>query len=181
MRRYEASCEKLFLRHLDELNKGRAEQRKAGEPAYRGGYYRPSPDWFQAPREETDEEGGEEPEARGDEVPEAGGEEPEVRGVDREEPGGPTETSRGGFDGEGPSDFDCEDEALPGMDREEEEAERVVESRPVAVVQERPRLEPGYTNKVMTGSKRERRRLRKLEREHAAKARRRGAAARVAS
>ena len=47
MRRYEASCEKLFLRHLDELNKGRAEQRKAGEPAYRGGYYRPSPDWFQ--------------------------------------------------------------------------------------------------------------------------------------
>ena len=62
MRRYEASCEKLFLRHLDELNKGRAEERKSGEPAYRGGYYRPSPNSSGA-YEETEEEEGEEPEA----------------------------------------------------------------------------------------------------------------------
>ncbi len=169
MRRYEASCEKLFLRHLDELHKGRAEQRKSGEPPYRGGYYRPSPDWFRAPGEETDGEGGEKPEARGDEAPEA-------RGDDREEAGGVTETSREELDGNSPWDFDCEDEEPAGIEGKEEEAERVVESPPVQVVQERPRLEPGYTNKVMTGSKRERRRLRKLEREHAAKARRRGAA-----
>jgi len=168
-----------FLRHLDELHKGRAEQRKAGEPAYRGGYYRPSPDWFQAPGVDLAEAGEEEPEAG--EEPEARGEEPEAPGVDRVERGGLTETSRGEIDGDGPWDSDCEDEALEGLDREEEEeAERVMEGPPVPVVQERPRLEPGYTNKVMTGSKRERRRLRKLEREQAAKGRRRRAA-RVAS
>ena len=149
MRRYEASCEKLFLRHLDELHKGRAEQRKSGEPAYRGGYYRPSPDWFQAPHEETEEDGGEEPEAG--EEQEVRGEEPEAQGVDREEPGGLTETSREESDGISPCDSDREDETLAGMDPEEEDAERVVESRAVPVVQERPRLEPGYTNKVMTG------------------------------
>ena len=48
LRRYEVSCEKLFFRHMDEVYRRRAEKAKRGEPAHVGGYFRPSPTWFQA-------------------------------------------------------------------------------------------------------------------------------------
>jgi hypothetical protein len=48
LRRYEATCEKLFFRHMDEVYRRRAEKAQRGEPAHAGGYFRPSPTWFQA-------------------------------------------------------------------------------------------------------------------------------------
>jgi hypothetical protein len=54
--------------------------------------------------------------------------------------------------------------------------EPIASNQPPRVVADRPRLERGYKEKVMTGSKRERRRLRRLERENQKHAARRGAA-----
>jgi hypothetical protein len=47
MRRYSATCDKLFFRHMDEVHRRRVEKQARGEPAHLGGYYLPSPDWFQ--------------------------------------------------------------------------------------------------------------------------------------
>ena len=44
-------------------------------------------------------------------------------------------------------------------------AEEIVKGQPGRVVVDRTRLGPGYLNKPVTGSKREKRRMRKLERE----------------
>ena len=48
LRRYEIACERLFFRHIDEVYRQRAEKAQRGEPAHTGGYFRPSPTWFQA-------------------------------------------------------------------------------------------------------------------------------------
>jgi hypothetical protein len=48
LRRYEVTCERLFFRHMDEVYRRRAEKAQRGEPAHVGGYFRPSPTWFQA-------------------------------------------------------------------------------------------------------------------------------------
>ena len=52
LQRYEFSCEKLYLRYLDELRKHRAEKTQKSE-AYNAAYYRPSPKWFEDVAEEN--------------------------------------------------------------------------------------------------------------------------------
>ena len=57
--RYEFSCEKLYLRYLDELRKHRAEKTQKSD-AYNAAYYRPSPSWFEEEGTRNNEAGAEE-------------------------------------------------------------------------------------------------------------------------
>jgi hypothetical protein len=47
-RRYVAASERLFLRHLDELIKRRSDKNGSREVECQGEYYRPEPGWFKA-------------------------------------------------------------------------------------------------------------------------------------
>ena len=157
LERYESSCEKLYLRYLDELRKHRAEKTQKSE-AYNAAYYRPSPSWFEAEGNGNNEEGDEE------RKPEGGGfDVAEVASAPRSE-----------FDGDWRPESDYEDVAREGSDRVVATAEGIVNGQPAKAVVDRPRLGPGYLNKPVTGSKREKRRMRRLERESMAKGGRKG-------
>ncbi len=157
MMRYEFSCEKLYLRYLGELRKHRAEKTTKSE-AYNAAYYRPSPSWFEAEGKRNNEAGDEE-------------RKPELGGFDEAEVASALGSE---FNSDWRLDSDHEDVAVEGIDRVAAGAEGIVNGQPAKAVVDRPRLGPGYLNKPMTGSKREKRRLRKLERESMAKAGRKG-------
>ncbi len=159
MMRYEFSCEKLYLRYLDELRKHRAEKTQKSE-AYNAAYYRPSPSWFEEEGRVNNRAGDEE-------------RKPEGVGFD----GADSEVARSlesEFNSDWCPDSDHEDVAVEGMERVVAAEEGIVNAQPAKAVVDRPRLGPGYLNKPVTGSKREKRRLRRLERESMAKAGRKG-------
>ena len=156
--RYESSCEKLYLRYLDELRKHRAEKTQKSE-AYNAAYYRPSPSWFEAEMKENNEPIDEE------RKPAVGGfDEAEVASSPRDE-----------LDSDWRADSDYEEVAAERTDRVVAAADGIVNRQPAKAVVDQTRLGPGYLNKPMTGSsKREKRRMRRLERESAAKGGRKG-------
>ena len=158
--RYESSCEKLYLRCLDELRKHRAEKTQKSE-AYNAAYYRPSPSWFEAEGTKNNEAGEEE---RKLEVGGFDDAEAEVASSPRDE-----------LDSDWRADSDYEEVAAERTDRVVAAADGIVNRQPAKAVVDQTRLGPGYLNKPMTGSsKREKRRMRRLERESAAKGGRKG-------
>ena len=135
----------------------RAEKTQKSE-AYNAAYYRPSPSWFEEEGTRKNEAGAEE------RKPEGGGSD-----------GAEVASSLGSeFNSDWCPDSDHEDVAVEGMDRVVVADEGIVNGQPAKAVADRPRLGPGYLNKPMTGSKREKRRMRRLERESMRKGVRKG-------
>ena len=186
LQRYEFSCEKLYLRYLDELRKHRAEKTQKSE-AYNAAYYRPSPKWFEDVAEENTKPRTPDL-SRDDECDNSEATSDEQGLVERklkDEPDGGEGASslRSDFDGDWLPDSDHEDvasERIEWLKAAVAAAEAAAGSKPVVVEQarkeggERTQLERGYLNKTVTGSKREKRRLRRLERESVRKGVRKG-------
>ena len=161
LERHVLSCEKLYFRYLGDLHMHRSQKtQKSAE--YTGAYYRPLPAWFEGEGKTRNEEREKE-------------RKPEGGGFDAAE-GEVASALLGEFDWEYRAGSDHEDDEEEGVETVAASvaAEGIVNGQPARAVVDRPRLGPGYLNKPVTGSKREKRRMRKLERESMAKGGRKG-------
>jgi hypothetical protein len=143
VRRYQLACEKLYMRQLDELYKHRRETAQRDEVAFTGRYFRPTAVRFEGVEERSHQSQGSNLDGQ--------------NGM--EGAGGDGEDDEVGLSADGQNVTIAND----GRPRGVAVKPILEEKRPQAGV-DRPRLEKGYENKIMTGSKREKRRLRRLER-----------------